>query len=414
MKSFHHLFCLPGTIVLFILLHSCDAGSEDPQGGPIKITDLHGAVQKGPYLNGTTLRISELNSSLNQTGLSFNAQIQSNLGDFSLGNVELESQYVELQADGFYFNEVADETSSARLILYALSDLSDKSTLNVNLMSHLEKDRVRYLVQEGMDFQGAKTQAQGEILDIFSLETEELRASELLDISGQGEDDAVLLAISVILQGYRSVGDLSELLANIITDIKQDGQLDNPDLGSLLMNHAVILDLPAIRECLEARYAAQGLSVELPDFESFVEEYMANSDHRLTQKILYPQFSEYGENILFESLTSVTADLDYSMAADLPVGTSLSIRLSGGLWYYCAMPCSPVNWKVSAYDEDNLTQTFVATESGRSCDLQIQFAGGMENPPDTLQGALGSDSILIEFFENNALDATFSKWLRIE
>ena len=47
--------------------------------------------------------------------------------------------------------------------------------------------------------------------------------SEYLDISQPGDKNAILLAISVILQGYLSVAELSELLANITTDIREDG-----------------------------------------------------------------------------------------------------------------------------------------------------------------------------------------------
>ena len=106
------------------------------------------------------------------------------------------TRYTELMADGFYFNEVSNEASSARLVLYALSDITDKSTLNVNLMSHMEKDRIYSLLDDGADFSDAKAQAQQEILDMFGIEKADMAASELLDIAGEGDDHAILRLLS--------------------------------------------------------------------------------------------------------------------------------------------------------------------------------------------------------------------------
>ncbi len=43
--------------------------------------------------------------------------------------------------------------------------------------------------------------------------------SEELDITINKEENAILLAISLILQGNKSEADLTQLLANISTDI---------------------------------------------------------------------------------------------------------------------------------------------------------------------------------------------------
>ena len=192
---------------------------------------------------------------MGQTGKNFSTQINDNRGSFEMKQVDLSSQFVELKADGFYYNEVDDESSSARLILYALSNLSDKSTLNVNLLSHLEKDRVYKLIEDGYSFTEAKARAQEELLQIFSIEKPGMAESELLDISKAGDEHAILLAISVILQGYRSVAELSELLANINSDFREDGELNSESTGSELVNGAMWLHLREIRENLEARYS---------------------------------------------------------------------------------------------------------------------------------------------------------------
>jgi hypothetical protein len=44
---------------------------------------------------------------------------------------------------------------------------------------------------------------------------------DLLDTSQTGEDNAILLAISLIIQGFRTESELTDLLANISTDIRE-------------------------------------------------------------------------------------------------------------------------------------------------------------------------------------------------
>ncbi len=260
----------------FVILSSCEKENPD-KPHPVSLEKLSGQVQKGPFLNGTSITIAELNSDMGQTGKNFSTQISDNRGSFELKQVDLSSQFVELKADGFYYNEVDDESSSARLILYALSNLSDKSTLNVNFLSHLEKDRVYQLLDEGYSFTEAKARAQEELLQIFSIEMPGMAESELLDISRAGDEHAVLLAISVILQGYRSVAELSELLANINSDFREDGELNSESVGSELVNGAMWLHLGEIRENLEARYKETGLEVDLPDFEKYVDIFLVNT-----------------------------------------------------------------------------------------------------------------------------------------
>ena len=60
--------------------------------------------------------------------------------------------------------------SSGKLSLKALTDLSVRKTVNVNLLTHLEYERVKYLVTvEKMDFAVAKAQAEREVLTSFDI-----------------------------------------------------------------------------------------------------------------------------------------------------------------------------------------------------------------------------------------------------
>jgi hypothetical protein len=216
----------------------------------------------------------ELNSSLNQTGKVFSTQIADNKGSFEINNVGLSSQFVEFLVNGYYFNEVTGNISPSQLSLSAIADIKDISTVNVNILTHLEKSRVEYLIGEGKDFSEAKDSAQKEVLAIFGLQDQDMDNSEMLDISVDKEENAILLAISLILQGYRPTGDLTELLANIANDIKEDGKLNDAGIISQLISSTGMLNLPEIRYNLEQRYRDLGLTVTIPDFEQSIKDFL--------------------------------------------------------------------------------------------------------------------------------------------
>lgn len=356
--------------VLSLLMFSCE---KENNGTNLSFEKVSGYVQKGPYLNGTTITISELTSELNPTGKNFTSQIIDNKGTFEINNVNLTSQYVELIANGFYFDEVSNSNSSAQLTLFALSDLSNKSNLNVNILSSLEKNRVNYLISEGISFSDAKIQALSEILSIFEINEEGILESEQLDITKSGDDNAILLAVSVILQGYLSVSDLSELLANISTDIREDGQLNSQTLGSTLINNAQTIKLETVRTNLESRYEELGLNISVPDFEKYVSQFIDNTDFEFTGSIEFPKNGLYGPNLLDKSKTDYSTG-DHSLNAILPKGTSLMVRIQGNNWFY---PVSQdwSGWMKSDWNDIDNSRTFTSIKVGE-IDLKILLDPG--------------------------------------
>ena len=68
-------------------------------------------------------------------------------------------------------------------------------------------------MDSGLTFAAAKTQAQTEILSFFNIDNVTLGNSETLDISKSGDGNAVLLAISAMLQSDKTEAELTELLS---------------------------------------------------------------------------------------------------------------------------------------------------------------------------------------------------------
>jgi N-acetylneuraminic acid mutarotase len=255
----------------FGLMLSCSKSESDDTPSSASAVTVSGIVQKGPYVQGTEITVRELDSSMTPTGNTFTGTIDDNAGSFSIKGT-LANKIAELAADGYYFNEVSGALSTSKLSLQAFSDLTDSSSVNVNLMTHLEKKRVEYLMDNSkMTFAAAKTQAQTEIMKIFNIENVTLGNSETLDISKSGDGNAVLLAISAILQSDKTEAELTELLSTINTDIRTDGTLDSTTTKATLVTAMEYLKSrrSTIRSNIESRYSDLGISATIPAFESY-------------------------------------------------------------------------------------------------------------------------------------------------
>jgi len=410
MKKLYGFLSVIITITMVIFLTDC----KKDDGSSLRELDITGYAQKGPFINGSSVTVYDLQSDLSPTGKSFNAQITDNKGTFQMNNISLSSSYVSLRADGFYFNEISGQQSAAQITLYALSDISGKNEINVNILTQLEKSRVEYLMNNGKSFTDSKIQSQKEILAIFNIEDISINNSEELNISESGDDNGILLAISSILQGYRSESELTELLADISNDIKEDGVLNSGTLGSELINHAIILDTASIKSNLTKRYQDLGAPVSIPDFGKYIAWFISKTGFEITQAFIsYPETGIYGDNILSLSKTTFNGGLDiqHSFAAQLAKGVALKIKITSigsgkaattpadtitpvpkPMWYYD--PFSNANWSITVFDNANYTQTFTATEPDKSCDLKVYFEKG---------------SFLIEYFEMNATLPTRGK-----
>lgn len=384
-------------IILTLCIYSCSKEEQIPEP---TLIDISGSVQKGPFLNGTSIMISVLDSNLIQTGKVFNSQIFDNNGNFEINGIEISSNYIELKADGFYFNEIKNESSASQLTLYTLADITNNKTLNVNVLSNLEKRRVEYLISEGAGFYEAKKQAQSEILKIFEINEPDISESEKLDITKTGEGNATLLAVSAILQGYLTVPELSELLANLSSDLHEDGELNDEALGEILIKNAKTLKTEEIRKNLESKYESLGNGISVPNFEKYVNQFIDSTDFKIPGLIEYPENGSYGSNLLYKDKTEYSPGV-YSLCAVLSEGTLLKVKIQGRGWYY---PVSQdwSGWVKSKWDSEDNSRTFTAKKTGL-IDLLIELSS--ESLPNTIK---------IYICENNEIEPSWIKEINIK
>ena len=251
----------------------------DSEKVAVSLDSLTGYTQKGPFIKGSTVYLYELmdGRTLKQTNGSFTSNITRDDGRFKFTARDLVSQYVMLVVDGNYRNEVTGKTSNSAIRLKAYSDVRRHATgtVNVNILTHLEFDRVYYLVtREKMTMKKAKQQAQEEIRKQFYIELSDKTDAEDLDVFGTSEADAALLAISILLQGDRSEPEMMALLTEISNDMAEDGKWNGASADSVkaeialwaMVNHGRI-------STYKSNVKNWGLG-DVPPFEKYIEAFM--------------------------------------------------------------------------------------------------------------------------------------------
>lgn len=382
-------------IISFMILTCYSCKKDIDTKNIISKSFLKGFVQKGPFINGTSITISELNSDFEQTGKVYSTQIDNSIGSFNISNIDLSSQYVILQANGFYFNENIGANSIAQLTLSALTDLSDSSSININVLTTLEKKRVEYLISKGKSFKESKSQVREEILNIFSIHKSDMISSEYLDISKEGDDNGILLAVSSLLQGYRTEAELAELIANISEDLKTDGMIDNPIFGTTLINHAKVLDKNKIRSNLQDKYMSLDVNFTIPDFEKYISLFIDSTSFIYTDLIQYPDSGKSGYNLLSynkfdysEQVYQLTDSYKLSLAAFVPKLRVIKVRIKFN--NDCTWAINSINsgWIIdSNWQTEPNTFIFTKDNSRENLDLKMNLTG--------------TGTAKIEIFENN-------------
>ena len=237
------------TAAIFGLLLLAACGGDSSSGSsvqpePVAVKDkfISGVSQKGPFVSGSAVTLYELDGeTYAQTGRNFTGKITTDDGKFSVPSVTIASQYALLEANGYFRNENTGEKSSGTITLNALTDLSDREKVNINLLTHLEYERALYLVGTGVSVSSAKKQAEGEILNAFGIKGE-FANSEDLDIFSKGEGNAALLAFSVLMLRDLSEADLTVILTKFATDIEEDGSWDDETTKTKIADWAATKD----------------------------------------------------------------------------------------------------------------------------------------------------------------------------
>ena len=277
------IVCGADTVTVNIGSHSaeseeCEEIEAEDCIAPSDEVSLSGVSQKGPFISGTDVTAYELQNgrSLKQTGKTFGGKIENDDGLFNIKTVSLKSNYVYIVADGFYRNEVTGENSGTSIKLRAITNLRNRDMANINLLTHLEYDRVQYLVTV-MDSSvlKAKMAAEKEIFSTFNINNSGFKGfAEDFNIFQKGEGNAALLAISILLQGDRSESSLTNLLTNFSIDLRKDGSWDDSTTRAKMADWAMQADTSGKLGTIRGYVQGWGLGDgTVPDFEKYVRTF---------------------------------------------------------------------------------------------------------------------------------------------
>ena len=267
---------------IFWACSSSDSDSMDLGGGAsgdagvtaVVDWEVAGVSQKGPFVTGSAVTVQELDGiTLKQTGKSFKGSIKSDKGDFAIKDINLESQYAILEASGYYRDEISGKKSSGMVTLRALTDLSNRKTVNINLLTHLEYERVLYLVnKKKMSIADAKAQAEEEVLASFAINGD-FGESEDLNIFESGDGNAALLAVSVLMQGDADVAGLTERMGEFGISLAEGGRWDDADTKTAIADWACDIDLKGSLSKVRKNVEDWKYADTVPAFEKYVTNF---------------------------------------------------------------------------------------------------------------------------------------------
>lgn len=168
--------------------------------------------------------------------------------------------------------------------LRTISDLKKGANINVNILTTVTCARIKKLIEGGMSFSDAVLQAKLEMLSEFNIpnltDEQDLVSFDKLDITNAGDGNAVLLAVSCILQqvatnrasSYSTVtSELSEFLPRMAIDFGDDGQIDDEDLKDDIKSAGMTVNIQQVRSNLENRYSDLGENINAPTFEDYID-----------------------------------------------------------------------------------------------------------------------------------------------
>jgi hypothetical protein len=177
------------------------------------------------------------------------------------------------------------------------------------VLTHLERARVEYLYNiKKLSFDSAKSQAVKEVLKAFGFENTGIKRAEKVGVVGISDDSKILLAISTLMQGYRTESEVTQIMNDFANDIKKDGTLDDATIGNDLETHLYYTDTTAVLNNFKVKYRKlyNADTVNSVDMR-FVKNFQNNTTYAKDKDLIsYPDKhnNENIDNILKTNLTT--------------------------------------------------------------------------------------------------------------
>ena len=329
------------------------AGTDEQVEGSyaVRNLDVAGLAQKGPFVKGSVVTAQGIDcKTMKFTDEEYTGKVKSNKGDFGIDDVNLSASCALFEVTGYYLNEFTGKKSSDKLTLHAITDLSDRKSVNINVLTELEYERVMKLVsKEKMSFDDAKMQAEKEVLASLGL-MDLFESFEGLNIYEKGDGNAALLATSVLLQSDLDAEELADRMDEFASSIEKTGEWNDEKTKTKMSDWASTAKDDGKFETVRENLEKWSGSDEIPAFEEVVEEFGTvqelpegwswdvPQEARLNPKIKYDSMIDPRDKHVYKVVKIDVPDTNYSqvwMAENLNYADSVKTpSLKGSNWCY--------------------------------------------------------------------------------
>ena len=279
-KSFFNGLIATPILALGLLFQACSnessfsaATSNGESDAVLSGETVSGISQKGPFIKGSTVTLYELDEQLHQTGIHYSTTIDNDEGKYHIDSVVLSKPYAWMIVKGNFINEITGKRSYTPITLNGLVKIEKNKDVNINILSHLAFNRIQYLVQQGLNVTQAQKQAEIEVLKAFNIE-DDGTPFENMDIFANGEADAKLLAITLILLNQYE-GDIPktiDLLAQITYDLETDGVWNDTSLKNEVKYSSYSATYGTFNS---ARENMKYMKKTIPNFEKYINKFIS-------------------------------------------------------------------------------------------------------------------------------------------
>ena len=254
------------------------SSSEDSKEYAVENKALSGVAQKGPFIDGSVW-VGEVDcETLRRTSGDekfWNARIDMENGVYNVENLNMASSCAKIKVEGYYLDEHTGAKSKKEVLLHAFVNLENRSTVNINVFTQLEYDRIMYLVEEKkMPVAEAKALAKKEILALFDIK-DDIGDFADLDILKPGDGNAALLAASVLLTAQTESEKNAHLTYSVDSLRKsytKTGEWD-AEMKTKIANWAHSAKENGQLETIRKNIAGWEYTESVPEFEKYVEAY---------------------------------------------------------------------------------------------------------------------------------------------
>ena len=251
------------------------ADSSSVEEYAIKNMTLTGVAQKGPFVE-SVVEYRELNCKtlrITSNGYVYKGSVEN--GVYNLENLNTISPCIEISVWGKYLDEHTGKKSNKDIRLHAFVNLEKRSTVNINVFTQLEYDRIMYLVEEKkMPVAEARALAKKEILALFDIKDDVGDFADL-DILKPGDGNAALLAASVLLSAQTNLDKKAYLTYSIDSlgdSYAKTGEWDN-EMKTKIANWAKSAKANGQLETIRKNVAGWKNVEAVPEFEKYVESF---------------------------------------------------------------------------------------------------------------------------------------------